>query len=281
VSVIEAAWGIFVVVNENMVRAMRLVSVERGYDPREFTLVAFGGAGPLHAVAVAQELGIPRVLVPPSPGTLCSFGLLVTDIRTDHVRSLPLEPGTESLPRIRAIFEELADEGRNTLNREGVPPKDQSLTCTIEARYRRQNFEIPITVSLDELTADCLPELVKRFHGEHARLYGYARPQAPVEFVNYRLAAIGRVPKAAVPRVARRAAGDSVKPIAQRAVCFKETRQFVTCPIYDRVDLTADDSLVGPAIIEQMDATTLIPPDLSVRVDEFGNLLIDVTGVQG
>jgi len=275
---LDAASGIIDVVNTNMVRAMRLVSVERGYDPREFTLVAFGGAGPLHAVAVAQELGIPQVLIPPSPGTLCSLGLLVTDIRTDHVRSMPMAPHETSLPRIAAVFDELTAEGQAVLDKEGVLPEQRHLMRWIEARYERQNYELSIPIEADDLVVDKLPELIARFHAEHARLYDYARPSAPVEFVNYRLSAVGTLPKAPVPRWDRRADGTRLTPIGERQVYFKEVNEYVSCRLYARTDLRAGDVLDGPVIIEQMDSTVLIPPDIHAVVDDFGNILIQTTG---
>jgi N-methylhydantoinase A len=276
-SLIDAASGIVDVVNANMVRATRLVSVERGYDPRDFTLMAFGGAGPLHAVAVAQELGIPWVLVPPSPGTLCSLGLLVTDIRTDHVRSLSLVPNAQCLPQIVALFEELDVEGQRVLDQEGVPDDKRRFTRWIDARYQRQNYELAVPVSVDELSEERLPDLIARFHAEHARLYDYARPEAPVEFVNYRLTATGELPKAPIPRIDSR--GDSGPSlVATREAFFKEVGGFVPCPLYDRSQLAAGDRLVGPLIIEQMDSTTVVPPGLACSVDAFGNLLIAVSG---
>ncbi len=276
---VEAANGIIDVVNANMVRAMRLVSVERGYDPREFTLMAFGGAGPLHAVAVAQELGIPQVLIPPSPGTLCSLGLLVTDIRTYHVRSLPVAPTEASLPTVAALFDELTAEGQAVLDKEGVLPENRRLTRWIEARYQRQNYELSVPIEAGDLTAEKLPDLIERFHAEHARLYDYARPGAPIEFVNYRLAAVGILPKAPVPRWDRRAAGESLVPVGQRPVYFKEAGAYVPCDLYQRSQFCAGDTLAGPAVVEQMDSTILIPPAVSAAVDEFGNMLIHITEV--
>lgn len=276
-SLIEAASGIVDVVNASMVRATRLVSVERGYDPRDFTLMAFGGAGPLHAVAVAQELGIPRVFVPPLPGTLCSLGLLVTDIRTDHVRTLPLKPTAHSLPQIAALFEELDAEGQRVLDQEGVPANKRRSLRWIDARYQGQNYELAVPIRADELKEECLPDLIARFHAEHARLYDHARPEAPVEFVNYRLTAIGELPKAPIPHAKPRQ-DSGPTPFGLRDVFFKEVDGFVPCPLYERSGLAAGDRLMGPFIVEQMDSTTVVPPGLACTVDTFGNLLIEVTG---
>lgn len=274
---IEAASGIVDVVNTNMVRAIRLVSVERGYDPREFTLMAFGGAGPLHAVAVAQELEIPQVLIPPSPGTLCSLGLLVTDIRTDHVRSMPMPPDEHALPRIAALFDELTSEGLAVLDNEGVLPENRRMLRWIEARYERQNYELSIPVVASDLVPEKLPELIERFHAEHARLYDYARPKAPIEFVNYRLSAIGTLPKAPLPLLEQRSDGTNPTPTGERQVYFKQSGEFVSCALFDRNNLRAGDTINGPAIIEQMDSTVLIPPDVHAKLDKFGNLLLRTT----
>lgn len=277
-ALLNAANGMIDVINANMVRAMRLVSVERGYDPREFTMVAFGGAGPVHAVALAQELGIPRVLVPPAPGTLCSLGLLVTDIRVDFVRSLPLKPTRESLSKIVQLFDELVADGRRALDKENVPDAQRRLLRWIEARYQRQNFELPIPVDDVDLTAAGIAGLAEKFHAEHKRLYGYARPNAPVEFVNFRLTAVGELPKAPIPPCAPRD-GNQPTPFGQRAVYFEEAGGYVTASLYQRDELRANDCIVGPAIIEQMDATTVLPPQMHLRVDTYGNLMIDVAGI--
>jgi N-methylhydantoinase A len=274
-SLLNAASGIVDVVNANMVRATRLVSVERGYDPRDFTLMAFGGAGPLHAIAVAQELGIPRVLVPPSPGTLCSLGLLVTDIRTDHVRSLSLIPLAQTVPQIVTLFDTLMEEGRRVLETEGVPTKKQRYFRWIDARYQRQNYELAIPVALNELTEHHLPLLIQRFHEEHIRLYDYARPEAPVEFVNYRLTGVGEMPKAPIPPGKPRVSG-ALEPYNTRKVFFKEAKGFVECAVFERDQLMAGDRLMGPFIVEQLDSTTLVPPELVCTVDRFGNMMIEV-----
>jgi N-methylhydantoinase A len=275
-SMLDAASGMIDVVNANMVRAMRLVSVERGYDPREFTMVVFGGAGPVHAAALAQELGIPRVLVPPAPGTLCSLGLLVTDIRVDFVRSLPLKPTLDAVPKMVHLFDELVAEGRHALNKENVTVEHQRLMRWIEARYQRQNFELPISVDENDLTTAGLAGLVEKFHAEHKRLYGYARPEAPVEFVNFRLTAIGELPKAPIPRCPARN-GNAPTPFGQRQVYFKESGGYVTTVLYQRDDLRSGDCITGPAIIEQMDTTTVLPPQMPLCVDEYGNLMIIVS----
>jgi N-methylhydantoinase A len=251
--------------------------VERGYDPQDFTLVAFGGAGPLHAVDLARELGIPRVMVPPSAGTLCSLGLLQTDIRTDHVCSRLLNPAKVDAQEVKDIFSDLKAQGKAVLEKENVAEQDRKYLMWVESRYRRQNYELMIPVEEADFTPEGLKDICARFHAEHQKTYGYARPAAEVEFVNFRLAAVGQLPKAVISRQPGRASA-SVKaallPKNFRPVYFKSANDFIDCAIYDRKDFYAGDTFSGPAIVEQMDATTVIPPDVRCEVDDFGNMML-------
>jgi len=275
----DAANGMIDVVNANMVRAIRVVSVERGYDPQDFTLVAFGGAGPLHAVDLARELGIPRVMVPPSAGTLCSLGLLQTDIRTDHVCSRLLNPVKVTPDEVRNIFIELKTQGKAVLDKENVAEHDRKYLMWVEARYRRQNYELMIPVDEADFTREGLKDICARFHAEHKKTYGYARPAAEVEFVNFRLAAVGELPKAVISlQPSRTEAGVATALSARsfRPVYFKSQNDFVNCAIYNRQDFYAGDRFSGPAIVEQMDATTVIPLDVECLVDNYGNLILTI-----
>ena len=276
-ALMDAANGMIDVVNANMVRAIRVVSVERGYDPQDFTLVAFGGAGPLHAVDLARELGIPRVMVPPSAGTLCSLGLLQTDIRTDHVCSRLINPTKVAPDEVRNIFIELKAQGMAVLEKENVAEHDRKYLMWVEARYRRQNYELMIPVEEVDFSREGLKDVCARFHAEHKKTYGYARPAAEVEFVNFRLAAVGELPKAVISQQTSRVeAGDvaTLSPRSFRPVYFKSQNDFVNCAIYNRQDFYAGDAFSGPAIVEQMDATTVIPPNVQCLVDEYGNLIL-------
>jgi len=278
-SLLEAANGVIDVVNANMVRTIRVISVERGYDPQDFTLMAFGGAGPLHAVALAKELNIPRVLVPPSAGTLCSLGLLLTDIRTDHVQSKTMVPAPSDAAEIKSIFDQMATEGARVLDKEKVEPQNRSFQRWIDARYKRQNYELMIPVSPDEFTADNLQKIITRFHETHEHVYGYSRPQAEIEFVNFRLTAVGALPKAQIKmHKSRQEAGvqTGLLETGKRQVYFKEVNDFVETSIYERTDIFPGDVITGPAIVEQMDATTVIPPQVVCRTDQYGNLILDL-----
>lgn len=279
VETVAAAEGIVRVINATMVRAIRGVSVQRGHDPSDFTLVAFGGAGPLHAVELADELGIPRILVPAAAGTLCSYGLVVADVRVDGVRSELLRPqDPAAAARVPELLASLMAEGRTVLEQEGIPPERQGFELWVEARYRFQNYELPVPVAADEATGQgpaLARALVERFHAEHARVYGHARPRAEVEFVNVRGTAVGSLPKAELHLLPPRAEGDGhLEPAEVRPVFFRNLGGHVPCAIYQRSSLRAGDVLAGPAIVEQLDSTTLLPPGYRLAVDERHNLHI-------
>ncbi len=269
-----AASGIVEIANAHMIGAMRLVSVQRGYDPRDFVLVAFGGAGPLHANALARELGIPTVLVPPSPGIASALGMLVTDIRHEFVATRRLRLDGLAPAALDALFADFVAEGEARLDRDGVPPAERRVLRSADLRYHGQSFELPVTVPPGSLSAADLLRLHDEFHAMHERAYGYAAPEDPVELVNVRLAAIGVTPK---PRRAPLAeGGPSAAPAlkGRRDVWFAETAGFRPTQVLDRGKLLCGNVIDGPAIIEEPDASTLVHPGFTATVDEHGNLVL-------
>jgi len=275
---LAAAAGIVEIANAHMIGAMRLVSVQRGYDPRQFVLVAFGGAGPLHANALARELGIPAVLVPPNPGIASAVGMLMTDLRHEFVttRRLPLDTLTPAA--LESLFAEFAREGQARLTRDGVPPADRRLLRSVDLRYHGQSFELSIPVPAGALTADDVARLRAEFDAAHERAYGYAAPEDAVELVNVRLAAIGVTPR---PRRAplgqgTRDARGALK--GQREVWFAEVRGWRKTDVLDRTKLLRGNVVAGPAIVEEHDASTLVHPDWQATVDEHGNLVLRAAG---
>ena len=278
-SLLEATMGILTVVNANMTRAIRLISVEKGYDPREFTLVSFGGGGGLHCGALARELGIPRILVPPSPGTFCSLGLLVTDVRSDYVRSMLLESTGGSMETIRGLFSAMMREGAAMLEKEGIPEPKRRYVLGLDLRFKGQNYELTLPVEWSELTDDGVQGILTRFHEQHEKHYGYSNRSGVIEFVNYRVTALGELPKAALRRT-EESGSRSVQPTSRREVYFAETDrpEYYDTPIYQRSELVPGDRLAGPAIIEQMDSTILILPGQTAGVDPYRNLVIHTFG---
>lgn len=278
-SLLEATMGILTVVNANMTRAIRLISVEKGYDPREFTLVSFGGGGGLHCGALARELGIPRILVPPSPGTFCSLGLLVTDVRSDYVRSMLLESIGGSMETIRGLFSAMMQEGAAMLEKEGIPEPKRRYVLGLDLRFKGQNYELTLPVEWSELTDEGVQGILTRFHEQHEKNYGYSNRAGVIEFVNYRVTALGELPKAALRRT-EESGGRSVQPTSRREVYFAETDRpgYYETAIYQRSELAPGDRLAGPAIIEQMDSTILILPGQTAGVDPYRNLVIETFG---
>jgi N-methylhydantoinase A len=270
----KAATGIISVVNSNMMRAIRLVSVERGYDVRDFTLMGFGGAGPLHACEVAKELGITRIIIPPSPGTLCSLGLLMADTKFDLTRSNLMLAKPENLSKINAIFDTMIAEGNSLLDKEGIAVKDRSYTMFIDARYERQNYEITIPVPTNKLTGAALAKVIDNFHTEHQKSYGYCNKEMNVQIVNYRISAIGNIMKPEFKEVPVAKNPKPLVPFETRKVLFEGQSEYISCPVYHREDCQPGCTLQGPAILEQMDTTIVIPPEWKVYTDGFFNLRV-------
>ncbi|HYB70582.1 MAG TPA: hydantoinase/oxoprolinase family protein, partial [Candidatus Bathyarchaeia archaeon] len=271
---LAAASGIVEIANAHMIGAMRLVSVQRGYDPRDFVLVAFGGAGPLHANALARELGIPTVLVPPSPGITSAVGMLVTDVRHEFVATRRLRLDGLAPAALEALFADFTAEGEARLQRDGVPHADRRMLRSADLRYHGQSFELAVTVPRGPLTAADVERLRGDFHAQHERAYGYAAPEDAVELVNVRLAAVGVTPKPrraplpdGGPSPARAAKG-------RREVWFAETGGFRTTGVFDRGKLLRGNVIDGPAMIEEPDASTLVHPGWTATVDEHANLML-------
>ena len=272
--VVETAHGIVEIANTAMTNALRLVSVQRGYDPRDFVLVAFGGAGPVHANRLAIEVQIPKTIIPMSPGTTSAMGLLVTDLKHDYSRTLIRRVDRVETKVVETIYGELEVDGRESLEREGMNPEEITFLHQVDMRYVGQSYELTIPLPDGKLGAAEIAGALVQFHREHDRAYGYSAPGEPVEIVNLRLSAIGKINK---PRLREIGAGESPLSAAKKAVrsvYFDEREGFVECPVYDRYRLTAGSVFEGPAIVEEIDATTVIHPGYQALVDGFGNLIL-------
>ena len=270
---VRAARGILTIVNENMVAAIRTISVERGYDPREFTLLVFGGAGALHAAAVARELGIPKILVPSSPGTFSSMGLLVSDFRSDFVRTRIVPADAEHLPTVSKIFRELEATARGSISGTKVPLHGLVLKGSIDARYSKQNYELRVELDRPALTQSDLKTVVASFQEQHRKHHGYVLNR-PVEFVSCRVTAYGLAPKAELRAdlTGPSEVGENKK--SSRPVYFHELSRFTRCPIHRLGALRPGSHLRGPAVIEQFGSTALIPPGIHARIDKLRNVLM-------
>ena len=274
IAVEQAALGIVEIANNAMVGALRRVSVQRGYDPRDFLLVAFGGAGPVHANRLADELEMPTVLVPMSPGTTSAMGLLVTDIKHDYSVAMITRADSLDFQLARRHLMRMRSDGMAALEREGVGGDEAEFLYQADMRYVGQSYELTISLPDGELTTERLAEVVSRFHREHDREYGFKAESEPVEIVALRLSAIGRIPKPAVPEIATDEQGLHSAMKSPRRVYFEESGGFVECQRYDRYRLGAGQVIVGPAIVEEVDSTTVIHPGYEGEVDRFGNLFV-------
>jgi N-methylhydantoinase A len=271
----ETAQGILSVVTANMARAIRVISVQRGHDPRDYTLMAFGGAGPLHAARLAKELEIGRVLVPANPGILCAMGLLLTDLRADFAVTRLLPAADASAPDVAEGFAILAERAERWFEHEAIAASDRKITRTADMRYHGQNYELSVAVPDGAITAATIRTLAAAFADVHRQRYGFSADGDPVQIVTLRVEATGIVRKAEL-RAHSEAGPDASRAIMHhRPVWLVETRDFVATPIYARDALRPGNRLVGPAIVEQMDATTLVPPGMTARVDAYLNLILE------
>ena len=270
----EAAAGILRVMRANMAGAIRLISVKRGHDPRDFALVAFGGAGPLYAVELARELGIPEVIVPFRPGLGSAMGVLHVEVRHDFVQSIFATDERFDSAEINDAFATLEERARARLVRDGVAADDVVLRREIDVRYYGQvSGGLTLTVKAGSLDDDDVRALFRAFHKRHTEDYGYSLPEdlAELEIVNARVAAEARRASGAEPRFGANGAG-SPAPRGRRKV-FDEAEGWLEAPVYERTELPAGFEIPGPAIVEQLDSTTLLVPGAHARVDERFNLI--------
>jgi N-methylhydantoinase A len=260
-----------------MVRAIRAVSVERGHDPRHFALVAFGGAGALHGVEVARQLGINEVIVPRSPGILCAHGLIVADLKESFVTTHRVVVDRAPIDELHAPLDGLIAAARDWYAREGIAADARQTTLALDMRYLGQNYEIEVEIDTAEgERPPRLPdvgELKRRFFAEHERAYGHHDPDAAVELVNLRVTAVGQLARPAAP--AQHSSHATATPKSHRPVWFDGEAPADT-PVYARADLAPGAVISGPAIVDQLDATTVLWPNDTGRVDDGLNLIIEV-----
>lgn len=267
-----AAEGIIRIANANMSRAIRSVSTERGYELSRFALFAYGGAGPLHALDVARECGIPAVIIAQEPGTMCARGMLLTDISFDFVESDIAPVDASNWSRITGKIAGLAGDAVKWLDGEGVEPDRQSHEVVVEARYVGQNFEVQ--VALDRAAQTDFKSFEAGFHAAHLREYGYNVPDRTIEVINCRVKAIGQVAKAPLRKLAARPVPAAA---SRREIYFGSEHGWLAADVYDRDLLGAGTEFTGPLAIEEMSSTTVIGPGQHVRVDDYGNLIVRIS----
>lgn len=272
---VRAAAGLLRIVNDNMASLIRLISVEKGHDPRDFVLTAFGGAGPMHAALIAKELKIPKVIIPPLPGIHSAYGMVFADIKHDFVRGMVSRTALLDIAVANDLFAEMESEAHTLLNKEGVPQSSIEMACFLDMRYVGQSFSIMVRLFDQEkpVTTPILKVVERRFHDLHYELYRYRREDAPTQVVNLRLSAVGRTNKAVAKRVSL---DPNTKPVRTTTNVYFEGSGFLACDSIDRSSLATGLQIQGPAIIHQKDSTSIIYPRQRAHVDDYGNIIVDI-----
>jgi N-methylhydantoinase A len=260
-------------VDEAMLGALRVVSVQRGVDPRELALVPFGGAGPVHGASLARLAGIETMLVPTLPGVLSALGFLLADVKNVFTLTRVGVVGGLDIDAYNADLNSLVAQADDWLAAEGLAPAERTIEVALDLRYRGQAYEISIPARLP-LDAERWSAAAAQFHAEHLRRYGFDQPRAEIEVVTLRVTAVGCLPKPTFPARPESGPDASAAKIDERPVYFDGRHHGAA--IYDRVLLEPGNRLVGPAVIVQADCTTVLAPEQSLRVDPFGNLVVNV-----
>jgi N-methylhydantoinase A len=272
----RAAVGMYRVINANMAHGVREITVKRGLDPREFPMVVAGGAGALHGCAIASELDIPVVLVPPVASVLCAAGMLLTDQQHDFVRSCIARFSELDPKRLEALVLEMAEQGQGQLRRADVPQDRIEHLVALDLRYLKQYHEVTVPVSLEAVRAGDFGAMLAEFHREHDRLYGYelSTEGTGVELINVRVRSIGHTDKPQLPRIAAGSSDASVALKRRRRAFIPELDRFEDLPVYDGHRLLAGNTIEGPALIERTDTTILVSAAYAARVDDHGTCVV-------
>jgi N-methylhydantoinase A len=271
----EAAWGIHRIVNLNMEMATRVVSIERGHDPRRLALVATGGSGPAHAARLAAALEMPVVLVPAAAGVASAVGLLSAEVKFDTSRSFVAPLAEVSAERLNRLYEEMETEASRIIEASTDAPPVR-LVREVELRYAGQGFELTVEVPSGPMAEEVIEEIRTTFDRVYAKRYGFASPDKPVEATTWKLTAYGDSPTLEIPKFAPGEGDGEPIPAGMRPAYFPETGGYVETPVFNRYELIPSQVVAGPAIIEEWESTTVIPPGFEGLVDEYGTVRIGV-----
>ncbi|MGA8612393.1 MAG: hydantoinase/oxoprolinase family protein [Xanthobacteraceae bacterium] len=271
-SLIEAAWGVLTVLATNVTMAMRTITIERGYDPREFTLVAFGGMGPTIAGRFIGELGIGRILIPRDPGTFSAFGMLVTDVHQSRSLTRITRLDAAKPAELEKLFADMEQAGLAELLQEKFAREQLTTLRTAGMRYRGQSYEVSVSVSKFETDED-IAALAKRFHEAHRRRYGHMAASEAVEIVNFHVTAVGQIPKPQFHEIAKPAGSGSLLPHERRTAYFNAT-DAIEVPVFRRPELPPGAAIDGPAVVEEKTSTVVVYPGESAVVDAYLNIEI-------
>jgi N-methylhydantoinase A len=274
IGTIAAAAGIYEIINASMAAAVRLVTVERGFDPGEFCVIAGGGAGPAHIVEVVEEFDVRSIIIPTTPGLQSAAGLLVTDMTVDLVRTRVMEPDALDADAANALFVEMEVEGLAGMRGEGLSADAIHVERHTDARFRGQGHELSVPVGPGKLTRDDLVRAQNDFRELYAQVYGI-RQEYPVQLVNFRSRIVGSVPKLELARAPALPGGADRALKKSRPVYFQRAGGFLKTPVYERARIAAGNTLVGPAVIEEPDSTTVVPPGYRASVGDYLQMIIE------
>jgi N-methylhydantoinase A len=272
---LEAAAGIVKIAEANMLGSMRVSSVERGYDPRDFVTVAYGGAGPMVASTLARELGSPTVVIPPHPGIFSSIGMLYSDLRLDVSRTHMGRIESMKMDEVASVYADLESKLESAMREEDFAGKVVFLRFA-DIRYVGQNYEVTTRVPPNELTEEKRQDIIESFNEEHKRIFGHSKPDEPIEMLTLRVAAIGGMRKPARKRQTKASERNAKPRHGHHEVYFEESESYQPTPSYERGDLGAGYEVTGPAIIHEMDSTIVVRPRQLAAVDDFGNVVINL-----
>lgn len=273
VSVEEAASNVFKVINSKMADAIRVVSVERGYDPRNFYILAAGGAGPAHAAKLSQIVGVPKVVVPSAASVFCALGMLTADVRHSYVRTFSSSMSGLDVDRLNDVFGEMEEEGRETLLSEGVSSEQIKLKRSLDMRYTGQHHEVTVDIPSGETSESDLEDIENRFHNKHKKLFTYSEPETEVEILNARIAAIGEVPIVEMREEEEKGPNPDQAYKNTRDVYFEDG--MMETPVYNRNKLRNGNIVESPAVIEESTTTIIVPPGWQAKVDEYENVILE------
>ena len=274
-SVEEAAWGIYTIVNNNMVNGIRRLSVEKGYDPRDFVLIAAGGAGPAHVTALAREMGIVNVLVPKLASGLCAFGQIISDVKYNYLATNTMRLDEDmDIDKLNALFEGLETRGRDSLMADGFAAADIAIERSLDMRYIDQIHECTVEIGADVVTTESVKKIRDAFDQRHEQLFTYSEPSNMAEIVNLESTIIGRVSKPKPPHIESGGSDASGAIMETRPMIFERSGQATNAPVYDGSKLLAGNKITGPAVIQEVTTTIVIEPGWRALLDERGTYVV-------
>jgi N-methylhydantoinase A len=275
-STVAAAAGMYRVVNTNMAQGVREITIKRGYDPREFPMVVAGGAGPLHACMICEELEIPLFIVPRESSIFCAAGMLMSDLQHDFVRSFVTLLDNIDIQELTKTVEEMVSEGRELLTMEDIPENMRQYSLIFDCRYLKQYHEVSVPISLDELRSGDLSGLASAFHAEHNRMYGYSLEdqETPIDLINLRVRALGITEKPSSSAEEFTGEDPEAARKGDREVYLPETGEVERVPIYDGHATRYGNRISGPAIVEQVNTTLFLSPSFDCHCDSRGSFVV-------